>query len=253
MVCGSRRVRRAFGVPPASVLKEKVRNVVASSDNGGRKPFDETTARELFLYLLAPFAARLESASVDEILIVPQGALVGLPFETLVDPDSGAFVIDRWAVSYAPSVAMAVAALQRQARPIRSVTALVDPAIDINTRETANIRASGVELATVTRSELFAGSWRSDGLHVLLHGDFNPDEALLSSLKPTRPVGPLIQAAELIALPLRGLRLAVLSACQGGKVGARISTRTAGGLESVDCRVELLPGRCAGSGLPRSR
>jgi CHAT domain-containing protein len=173
--------------------------------------------------LLAPFAARLNSTSVDQILIVPQGALTRLPFEALVDPDSGASVIDRWAVSYAPNAAMAVAALQRQARAIHSVTALVDPTIDLNTRETANIRASGVELETVNRSELFAGSWRSDGLHILTHGDFNPDEALLSSLKPTRSADLPIQAAELMALPLRGLRLAVLSACKGGQVGARIS------------------------------
>ncbi len=209
---------------PASVLEEKVRNVLRSSGVSlGRTPFDETTAHELFLYLLAPFSARLNSASVHEIVIVPQGALAGLPFEALVDPDSGAPVIDRWAVSYAANATMALAALQRRVRPVRSVTALVDPAIDVVTGETTNIRASGVGVETVTRSELFAGGWRTDGLHILTHGEFDPDEALLSSLAPTRPADRPIQAAELVALPLRGLRLAALSACKGGQVGARIS------------------------------
>ena len=136
---------------PASVLEEKVRNVVASSGvSFGRKPFDETTARELYLYLVAPFAARLNSASVNEIVIVPQGALARLPFEALVDPESAASVIDRWAVSYALNAAMAVAALQRQARPMRSVAALVDPTIDIITE--GDIQYSGVRSRTRDRN-----------------------------------------------------------------------------------------------------
>ena len=173
-------------VLPAIFLEEKVRNVLASSrDSYGTEPFDEATARELFLYLLAPFSERLNSASVHEIMIVPQGPLASLPFEALVDPNSGASVIDRWAVSYAPNATMAVAALQRQARPVRSVTALVDPTINVNTDEIANIEAAGIDLKTVNRSTLFDGSWRSDSLHVLMHGDFNPDEALLSTLAPS--------------------------------------------------------------------
>jgi CHAT domain-containing protein len=118
---------------------------------------------------------------------------------------------------------MAAAALQRRAHPVRSVTALVDPAFDVVTGETTKIRASGVAIDPVTRSELFAGGWRSDGLHVLMHGDFNPDEPLLSTLAPSSQPSNSITAAELTALPLGGLRLAVLSACKGGQVGARIS------------------------------
>ena len=57
----------------------------------------------------------------------------------------------------------------------------------------------------------------------MTHGEFDPDEALLSRLAPTRRADPPIDAAELTALPLHGLRLAVLSACKGGKVESRIS------------------------------
>ncbi|TMJ42295.1 MAG: CHAT domain-containing protein, partial [Alphaproteobacteria bacterium] len=209
---------------PASVLEEKIGRVLASSGGTlGRQPYDETAARELFLFLLAPFAAQLSPASVTQIMIVPQGPLVRLPFEALIDPASGTPVIDRWAISYAPNATMAVAALQGEARPVRTVTALVDTIIDDNTKETAAIQASGAQLKTVTRKELFAGSWRADSLHMLTHGEFNSAEALLSSLAPTRPADPPLLAAELLALPLRGLPLAVLSACKGGRVGARIS------------------------------
>ena len=65
---------------------------------------------------------------------------MALPFEALIDPASGTSIIDRWAISYAPNATMAVAALQREARPVRTVTALIDPAIDDNTQETAAIR-----------------------------------------------------------------------------------------------------------------
>ncbi len=210
---------------PAAVLKEKISRVLASSAGSlGRTPFDETAARELFLYLLAPFAKQLGTQSVRQIMVVPQGPLMQLPFEALIDPASGDFAIDRWAISYAPNATMAVAALDRQPAPVRSVAALVDPAIDDNTNETTAIQAAGVKLASVTRNQLFAGAWQADSLHILTHGVFNPDEALLSSLRPTtRATDPPILAAELVALPLQGLPLAVLSACKGGEVGARIS------------------------------
>jgi hypothetical protein len=209
---------------PESVLEGKVRSVMASSSGGSdNAPFDEATARELFLYLIGPFLPRLNAESVHEIVIVPQGPLASLPFEALIDPASDASVVDRWAVSYAPNATMAAAALQKPTRPVRSVTAMVDPFIDVNTNETASIQAAGIDLETVKRSALFGGSWRSDGLHILTHGEFDPDEPLLSSLAPTTRTDAPVLAADLMALPLKGVRLVVLSACKGGRVGARIS------------------------------
>jgi CHAT domain-containing protein len=211
-------------IVPSNLLEEKVRAVTASASGGrSRKPFDETTARELFLYLLGPFVQRLNSPSVHEIMIVPQGALAGLPFEALVDPSAGASVIDRWAVSYAPNATMAAAALERRPRPVHSVAALIDPIIDGVTGESSSIEASGVAIDALTREELFAGSWRTDGLHILTHGEFDPNEALRSSLAPTRTGDLPIEAAQLTALPLSRLRVAVLSACKGGRIDARIS------------------------------
>ena len=208
---------------PASVLEEKAVRGVLKSVNDASHQFDEATARELFLYLIAPFASHLNSDEIRQIMIVPQGALARLPFETLIDPASGAAVVDRWAVSYAPSATMALAALQRKQSPLKSAIGLVNQEIDDVTKETAAINASGVRFDRTTRSALFAGSWKADGLHILTHGDFNSTEALLSSLVATRTGEPNILAAQLPALPLRGLQLAVLSACQGGRIEERIS------------------------------
>ncbi len=209
---------------PTRVLEQKVDSVLASSRTPSNQ-FDETAARELFLYLLGPFAERLNSDAVSQIMIVPHGPLVRLPFEALIDPAGSASVIDRWAVSYAPNATMALQALQQDKRPVKSVVALVDQNIDDVTKETEAIKASGARLDRMTRSTLFAGSWKADGLHILTHGNFDPTEALLSSLAATgaSDASARILAAELPALPLRGLQLAVLSACQGGRIGERIS------------------------------
>lgn len=217
---GGSDVRAVF--LPDIVLREKVGAMLASSANPST-PFDATTAREFFLYLLAPFAERLDADAVGQIMIVPHGALARLPFETLIDPASGLPVIDRWAVSYAPNATMALAALQREQRPVKSTVAMIDGIIDDVTHETAAVAASGTRLVTVTRSGLFAGAWKTDGLHILTHGEFNANEALLSRLAAPRSGDAPILAAELPALPLRDVALAVLSACQGGRVNDRIS------------------------------
>src|SRR5262249_48296801 len=104
---------------PASVLEQKVGGVRASSGNPSNQ-FDYMAARELFMYVLAPFAERLNSDAVRQIMIVPHGPLARLPFETLIDPASGVSVIDRWAVSYAPNATMALGALQREKRLVKS-------------------------------------------------------------------------------------------------------------------------------------
>ena len=161
-------------------------------------------------------------------MIVPQGPLGRLPFEALIDPVSGASVIDHWAVSYAPNATMAVAALQREVRPVRTVVALVDPTIDNSTKEIAQIRGSGAQVREVQRTELFRGSWQADSLHALTHCVIDPNEALLSSLTVTRSTDPPVPAAQLLTLPLQGLPLAVLSDCKGGQVGTPISGETYG-------------------------
>ena len=101
--------------------------------------------------------------------------------------------------------------------------ALVDQNIDDVTSETAGIEASGTKLQRISRSALFAGAWKADSLHILTHGEFNAGEALLSWLAGPKPGDAPILAAELPALPLKDVRLAVLSACQGGRTGERIS------------------------------
>ena len=69
---------------------------------------------------------------------------------------------------------------------------------------------------------------QGDALHVLFHGVFDPEEPLLSALvDPNAPDDPL-RAADLLALPLAGRPLAVLSACESGRTSTRISNEIFG-------------------------
>jgi CHAT domain-containing protein len=211
---------------PASVTAEKARHVLKSaSSQSGELPLDTAAARELFLFLLAPFASLLDA---QQLLIIPQGPLVELPFEVLIDPATGQPAVERWAISYAPNATMALRALQRAPQRVTRVTALVDPDINDNTHEIGKIVEAGVAVEGVAREDLTQALSAGGSLHILTHGQFHDTEPLLSKLvDPAAPRHPIL-ATDLIGWPVRGLPLAVLSACEGGRVGLRISNEIFG-------------------------
>lgn len=218
---------------PETVLREKVqrlRESVATPES----EFDRKTARELYLYLIAPFADLLDG---DQILIVPQADLVSLPFELLVEPERDRFLIERWAVSYAPNATMAAKSLSQASMPPRHVAAIYDPKIEAETNEVEGLAAvlgpQTVDAAAM--QDLTAASLRqriaaADSLHLLAHGAFDANEPLLSELTLELSDQPRhgFTAAELVGLPLRRISLAVLSACESGQTEARISNEIFG-------------------------
>jgi tetratricopeptide (TPR) repeat protein len=99
-------------------LSEAVQRYIHDEAN----PFYEDRAaqqsRELWDLLLAPFAARLSDGGPagGPLVIVPHGPLHELPFETLLDP-AGTPLLERWAVSFAPSVSTLARARERHKEP----------------------------------------------------------------------------------------------------------------------------------------
>jgi hypothetical protein len=77
------------------------------------------------------------------VIIVPQGPIVGVPFEALIEPTSGGFLIDRRIVSYAPNASMAFEALNRNAPVIKEVTAVVDPELSYTGEREKSPRSPG--------------------------------------------------------------------------------------------------------------
>jgi CHAT domain-containing protein len=173
---------------PEAVLTRKIAQLVATIDERG-KTFDEQAAKELYLFLIAPFEGLLDA---DEVLIVPQGPIVGLPFESLIDPSTGNFLVDRWVVSYAPNATMAYEALDRPVSKITQVTAIIDPALEY-TKERKGIEAvSGLELRAFDSTDVLPDKLDetlrgAQSAHMLMHGRFDVTEPLRSVLGESLP------------------------------------------------------------------
>ena len=94
-----RRDIKSYTLPPRRSIEDAVeRYVKIAKELGDVAP----TARELYQLLLAPIAG---VKSAHRIVIVPDGALHGLPFDALID-SYGALVVTRTVISYAPSASV---------------------------------------------------------------------------------------------------------------------------------------------------
>jgi CHAT domain-containing protein/tetratricopeptide (TPR) repeat protein len=120
-----RAVYRAVDVPPEIELTPASSNSVASV-RSGREAF-----AALYAALWAPIEGFLPATVGARITIVPHGPLLAVPFGALTDR-RGRYVIERYALHYAPSGAVLREALDRTASlpsPIPGIALLVaDPA-----------------------------------------------------------------------------------------------------------------------------
>ncbi len=225
---------KAVFLPEVAVI-DKVQKITESIRN---KKFDNTSARELHTYLIKPFSKQLMH---KQVLIIPQGALVDLPFEVLIDTKTGRFLVEDLAVSYAPNAAFALQALKNPLPAVSKTMAVYDEQIENQTKEISRIikldhlkvdaRAS-TKLADRDIVHLLG---QAENVHVLFHGKYNSEDPLqstitiLSNMSPNlKSDGNNITAAELLAIDWRETSLAVFSSCEGANVQARISNELFG-------------------------
>jgi CHAT domain-containing protein len=240
---GASEVRTVF--LPETVLNERVEQLVTGSrvENGSDSSSEED-ARQLYLYLLAPFEQWLKGS---RLMIIPQGSLMDLPFEALMD-NTGKRVIEKWTVSYAPSATMALQTLTSKHPQIgQSVRAIVDEKLNAITSEVTRISAikpfhvDVVKTQKIDPSNLSNLSGGANVLHVLVHGQSAVYDPLLFSLQFPFAKTENVTAAQFLAVPLRSVQLAVFSSCDSGTWTPRISNELyglpwaliAGGAENV--------------------
>jgi CHAT domain-containing protein len=226
---------RAYSLPPADSLASAVARL-ATLLEAGDDP--SVLARALGAAILDPAVAALDS-TVTRLVIVPDGPLHRVPFDALRLAD-GRHVVERFAVSLAPSggVAAALWSRPRAARggPVR-LLAVGDPTFAPESAAVLpRLPASGDEARAVARFTTGADvRLRGDAstallrdtslaryqvIHLATHAlvdDRGIGRATLA-LAPTGGDGGLVGPGDLAALPL-GADLVVLSAC-----------RTAGGV-----------------------
>jgi CHAT domain-containing protein len=154
------------------------------------------------------------------LVIVPHGLLHYLPFHALYD--GAQYLVERMAVSYAPSVALYGICRSRAARTARqSGDALVlahsaGGQLPHADQEAAAVGAAlGVPIhraAEATRALLQSQGRRARLIHIAAHGQFRQDAPLFSRIELAD--GPLT-TADVFSLDLRA-RLVTLSACETG-------------------------------------
>ena len=224
---GVSEVRTVF--LPEAVLRDRVRRVATTSRQPNPGGIDQQAARQLFLYLVAPFERWL---STPRFMIIPQGPLVDLPFEALIDPRSGEYLVQKWVTSYAPSATLAARILSSSPRIGKSVRIIADESLNAITGEADSVQALKrlkVEVLpdrVLEPSGLTKAIAGAEVVHVLAHGELDTYDPLLASLRLSDKRR--LTAAQLIAAPWRGVRLAVLSSCDSGAWTRRISNEVYG-------------------------
>lgn len=156
----------------------------------------------------------------DRLIVVPHGALHGLPFHAFHDGEG--YLVDRYAITVAPSAAV-MHACRQAARPIGDRAMIVgidDPGLPMVAREVEAI-SQGWESAKValgpraTSRALRRQTGTFDILHLATHGVFRADNPSFSSIKLADAWLTVRDLAEIA----RGAQLVTLSACETGVNG----------------------------------
>jgi CHAT domain-containing protein len=209
---------------PRSELMVKVAALQKSLSDRNAS-FEEGTAKELFLYLVAPVSSHVRGS---RLVIIPHEDLQYVPFEVLQDPADGHFLGEGFQISYAPSASVLLGMKASQPLSGGRLLAVADPSIAAAPAEVlaiAKFFPGTRKLVTDTlSSESDVKGWVGayDVVHLSVHGKFSASEPMLSYLSLGRDANNdgRLTAAEMFGLPLGNSRVVVLSACETGRAQA---------------------------------
>jgi CHAT domain-containing protein len=205
------------------LLNEKIKQLQASFKGPNAPPFDEKMARQLFLFLIQPVLSQIK---VKHLVIIPHKSLYSLPFQVLLSPQNQ-YLGELYAISYAPSATLLLELNKLDHLKGVNLLAVLDPEFKKEKDDVTEIQPffapekSQVVINKFTFSKSQLLNRLSDReyqvVHLSLHGNFNNDDPMLSSL--TLPNHDTLTAAEMFGLPLKHTQLVTLSACEVGQVG----------------------------------
>jgi CHAT domain-containing protein len=215
-------VRNVF-LPRTEVISKVAALQKSLGDRHAR--FDETTARELFLFLIQPVLPRIRT---ERLVIVPHEDLSYVPFQVFQDPANGRYLGERFQITYAPSASVLLGLRRSPGLSGGRLLAVADPGIAAAGPEVQAIAKmfpgkSKVVMDDLAReSDVKAWIRDFDVIHFSVHGKFDTAEPMLSYLSLARGGSDdgRLTAAEMFGLPLDKSRLVVLSACETGRTEA---------------------------------
>lgn len=223
------QVRNVF--LPRSQLIAKVSALRDSLESGPDAPYDEEHARQLYLYLIQPMVPYLRT---HHLAIISHEELNSIPFQALLDPATGKYLGETYAISYGPSATVLEDLPRLESFASGKLLAVADPGLSAAVDEVRAIgklypNRSKVVLAA-TKADLKSLVSDYDLVHLSMHGEFNQRDPMLSyvQLKPSPPDDGRMTAAEMFGLNLKQNAVAVLSACETGRVTAGHSNEVGG-------------------------
>ena len=179
--------------------------------------------RELHTLLIAP----LGLAPNERLVVVPHGALHYLPFQAL--GEARGYLIERHALSYAPSAGVALQLARRPQAGPSTFVAFGNPGEDARMalpaaeREVQQIGALFADRKIYIKNEASATQFRSQAgngaiLHVAAHAEVDLIDPLQSRilLAPEKNDTGFFSARQVYDVDLRNVSLVTLSACESG-------------------------------------
>lgn len=222
-ICTAAGVRGKLlaGVMPAieRLLRAFRLNLDAAQRSGGQ-PSEGLLhqARRVLARLHDRLLADVDLTGCRSLVVVPHGLLHYLPFHAL--HDGSRYLIERLAVSYAPSLALYDICRSRVRRRGRDALVLAHsaggqvPSTVEEGRAVAAVLATPVHLeAAATRALIQSSGQTAAIIHLAAHGWFRADAPLFSGIQLAD--GPLT-TADIFSLDLRAM-LVTLSACETGR------------------------------------
>jgi CHAT domain-containing protein len=179
--------------------------------------------RELHALLIAP----LGLAGNEHLVVIPHGALHYLPFQAL--GDARGYLIERHAVSYAPSAGVALQLARRPQAGSNTFVAFGNPGTDARLalpaaeREVQQIGALFNDKKIYIKNEASTAQFRSQAgngaiLHVAAHAEVDLIDPLQSRilLAPEKNDTGFLNARQVYDVDLKNVSLVTLSACESG-------------------------------------
>jgi CHAT domain-containing protein len=163
------------------------------------------------------------------LILIPHGELHYLPFAALRDPQSGRYLIEDFALAYAPSASV-VGFLHAKETPVKGRALVLGAPIALDT-SLRRLPAAQEEAKLVgrlfgarpllgrkaTESRLYQLAGKVDLIHIAAHGFFEPRNPLFShiAVAPDGDNDGNLEVHEILSdLDLTGVNLVVLSACE---------------------------------------
>jgi CHAT domain-containing protein len=215
-----------------------LQKLLLARKNAADEKFDTTYARELFLFLIQPVRSAVTN---NHLVIIPHEELNSLPFQVLQSPETGKFLGEEFAISYAPSATVLESLQTRPNLRKGRLLAVADPGIHDAKEEVEAIgrlypaQSKVVTQAPASKEDIKTWVGDYDLVHLSVHGKFNASDPLLSYLqfREVPPDNGRLTAADMFGLPLQKNSVVVLSACETGRVEATHANEVLGMVRSL--------------------